>query len=285
MSWREEDLVSWCDSGFRVGLREHLTSVAEVLMGVERLWSPVVSADKALSALMRHEGVVASAAVAAALLHDLGKAHEGFVRACAESGATGFRYHEVVGAYLLFQVGEDAGPEGVTRSAAYLASYAVLAHHHAMRGRGLEVVRGGGEVPDTEFIIPRAAAEAVRRALDDIAPKIIPPADDALVRAVVDGAVSFIGSGARIPLRRAVKVMRSVKVPRVRAPAAVSPARVKAALFSNLPAAAYFVGNVVRRAGFTLAGVLAAADTLAASVERGSCSVFCLRLVRELLGG
>jgi len=282
LSLCKEGLVSWCDGGLRVGLREHLVAVAEVLMGVERLWSPIRAADKAFSALIGRDGVVASAAVAAALLHDLGKAHEDFVKACAEKRSTRFPYHEVVGAYLLFMAGEEEGLDNVVRSAAYLASYAVLAHHHAMRDRGVEAVFGGGEPPDREFLLLPSVSGVVRGAFEEVAPLIEDSAEEWLVRALVESVVARVEEGARVSLRHAARVMRSVRVPGARV---MSVGRVRAALFSNVPAAAYYGGNVVRRAGFTLAGVLAAADTLAASVERGSCSVFCLRLVRELVGG
>ncbi len=114
-------------------LREHNWRVARAL---QLLFNNQLEAMTPWNRVLRRAGLsTAEAGVAAALLHDLGKASKYYQEKLGEG--YGFRYHEHVSAYTLLAAAKLLEKRGDRLSAAtlLLAAGAVARHHAAMKGR------------------------------------------------------------------------------------------------------------------------------------------------------
>lgn len=272
--------VAWCSNGRVIPLRDHLMNTANALVNTERLWSPVKSADKAFSkALGTQPGIVKASAVAAAYLHDIGKGCRDFVLNCRDRGKTWFTYHEIYGASAILHAGKNVDEQ--LRPMIYLVAYGVLTHHHAMLGRGADVfpfseigekIRRCEVNDDLSVILMEIASGISNSALgDEVAP---------LVKEVIISVAKALGSLNHFSPDDLLEEWRGVR--RLRRCRGIADfVRVSLFRYYKIPPSCRAFG-VIRRAGFTITGVLSAADTLVANRERGGGSVFAERLRREL---
>ncbi len=298
------EAIAYCEGGKCVPLVAHSANVLSLMLGVERLRAPVEASALAFNSTLPNKlgagwyPIIVAGAVLAGAFHDIGKACAEHTARCSLNEPVSFFGHEILGSALLLAAANRACAYGDWNPGAslVLASYATLMHHHAMAGRGSDLL--------TPRKRPLLRGHSCSPALFDFYSRIedvvkgyamtyylehYDTVNDALsyVFGVVEmthgiGSIELLRAAEAIMAADPTKAERKLFGRAKRCDARVVSV-VTRSLFGRSPDPVY--GGLIRRAGISIVGSLSVADTLAASMEgRGGASAFSKRIVRELLG-
>jgi len=299
--------IAYCERGKCVLLPHHSVNVLSIMLGAERLRTPIESAARAFDQTIPSKlsegrfSIVIGGAIIAGAFHDIGKACAEYSSKCSKEGEVSFFGHEVLGSAILLAAATIACADDAPDPAAalVLASYATLMHHHKTTSGDPELLSHNV----VSRLKGRACTLLARHFLLSVTnlvrdytglyyPEGIAIVGEALY--FIYEAISVMGSRTRtgrVSLWKAARAVKSANLYKV-AKALLGEENTcvdrvvsitTQSLFGKSPDPIY--GNLVRMVGVSIIGSLSAANTLAASMEgRVGTSVLSERIVRELLG-